>query len=209
MLSNKDKEQHRALKNRIVVCAAKMFRREGVRSVTMDAISAELKISKRTLYELFEDKESLLIACLIYNKQRQNATMNKVIQDSSNVLEVILQGYVFIIKYLHQTNIKFFQDIQQYPKAAAFLDAKRRQDWESSIPFFKKGIDQGIFRPDINFEIFSLMLREQIEILLNNKWHKYSIFEILEFVLFTFFRGVSTPEGVKIIDKFTSENKIK
>ena len=41
---------------------------------------------------------------------------------------------------------------------------KNRQDSDSqkTMSFFKTGVEQGIFRPDVNFAIVNLLVREQI-----------------------------------------------
>ena len=49
------------VKEHIVLAAAKSFAQKGVKTVRMDDIAAGLSISKRTLYELFHDKEDLLL----------------------------------------------------------------------------------------------------------------------------------------------------
>ena len=48
------------LKERIIETAMRLFTDNGIRSITMDEIAASLGISKRTLYEIFVDKEALL-----------------------------------------------------------------------------------------------------------------------------------------------------
>ena len=57
------------LKTRIVEKAVEQFTQNGIKSVTMDDIAAMLGISKRTLYEIFADKEALLEECI----QREQA----------------------------------------------------------------------------------------------------------------------------------------
>ena len=49
------------VKEHIVLAAAKAFAQKGVKTVRMDDIATGLSISKRTLYELFHDKEDLLL----------------------------------------------------------------------------------------------------------------------------------------------------
>lgn len=51
-------------RKRIVETAAQLFNSRGIRGVTMDDIAASLRISKRTLYETFANKEELLAECL-------------------------------------------------------------------------------------------------------------------------------------------------
>ena len=45
-------------KDRILSYAIENFSRNGIRNVKMDDIASDLGISKRTLYQLFKDKEN-------------------------------------------------------------------------------------------------------------------------------------------------------
>jgi AcrR family transcriptional regulator len=113
---SKNKDRDISLRNKIVDCAAKMFEKKGIRDVTMDDISKRLSISKRTLYEIFEDKETLLLECMMKNQDKRKKEIEKVALRSSDVLEVILYAYLTSLKILHRTNLKFFQDVRTYPR---------------------------------------------------------------------------------------------
>ena len=52
------------LRERIIETAVKAFAAQGIKSITMDDIATSLGISKRTLYEVFPDKETLLEECI-------------------------------------------------------------------------------------------------------------------------------------------------
>ena len=52
------------LKVRILQTAMREFKQKGIRDVRMDDIAGILGISKRTLYEIYENKEELLLAGL-------------------------------------------------------------------------------------------------------------------------------------------------
>lgn len=52
-------------RKKIVETAMQMFNSRGIRGVTMDDIAAALRMSKRTLYETFANKEELLTECLM------------------------------------------------------------------------------------------------------------------------------------------------
>ena len=60
------------LKEQIMLTAFDLFSEHGIKNVSMDDIAHSTSMSKRTLYELFEDKETLLMQCLSmsYNKMR-------------------------------------------------------------------------------------------------------------------------------------------
>ena len=49
-----------SIKERIQQKAGELFRRYGIRSVTMDEIAGQLGISKKTIYQFYSDKEALV-----------------------------------------------------------------------------------------------------------------------------------------------------
>ena len=76
------------LKEQIVETAMEAFTKLGIRCVRMDDIALSLSISKRTLYELFRDKENLLLEGLRMQQQQMNEAMIEVTTRTENVLEV-------------------------------------------------------------------------------------------------------------------------
>jgi hypothetical protein len=73
----------------------------------------------------------------------------------------------------------------------------------SVLAFFKSGVEQGIFRDDVNFEIVNILLREQMDFLHSAEIVKaYSFIEVYESIVFIFLRGISTEKGQKILDEF-------
>ncbi len=71
MIENaKENSQRVELKDRIIETASEAFTAHGIKSITMDDIAASLGISKRTLYEVFRDKESLLTQCILKRRGR-------------------------------------------------------------------------------------------------------------------------------------------
>ena len=48
------------MKSRILEKGTELFFRYGVKTVTMDAIASELGISKKTIYQHFPDKDSMV-----------------------------------------------------------------------------------------------------------------------------------------------------
>lgn len=198
------------LKERIVETAMESFSTHGIKSITMDDIAASLGISKRTLYEVFPDKETLLEECIQKERQEADVFVKGVLATSGNVLEVLLKLYQRSIEKFHSTNKKFFEDIKKYPRAYELMKKDNNRSSEDSINFFKQGVDQGIFREDVNFAIVSLLVREQLDMLMNTELcNKYSFLEVYESIMFTFLRGVSTEKGAAELESFICEHREK
>ena len=104
----KDASQRAELKERIIATATEAFTTKGIKSITMDDIAAALGISKRTLYEVFVDKESLLKDCILTVQAERDRYLQEVYEQSHNVLEVILAVFQKSIEMFHQTNQTLF-----------------------------------------------------------------------------------------------------
>ena len=52
------------VKDRILVKAADLFCRYGIRTITMDEIASQLGISKKTIYQFFTDKDDMVSAVI-------------------------------------------------------------------------------------------------------------------------------------------------
>ena len=184
----KDASQRVELRERIITAATEAFTSKGIKSITMDDIAAALGISKRTLYEVFSDKESLLKECIL----KAQADRDKYLQKS--------------IEMFHQTNKRFFEDIKKYPKVYEMMKNRQDSDSMKTMSFFKTGVEQGIFRSDVNFAIVNLLVREQFDVLLNTDiCNEYPFIEVYESIMFTYIRGISTEKGARVLEDFIQE----
>ena len=201
------------LRERIILAAVELFTTNGIKSITMDEIAASLGISKRTLYEVFPDNETLLEECILKSQKDGDIFVKGVIETSSNVLEVLLRCYQWSIERFHATNKKFFEDIKKYPKAYQLMKNNRNLSSEDTVNFFKEGVKQGIFRDDVNFAIINLLVRDQLDLLMNSDiCNEYSFLEVYESIMFTFLRGISTEKGARVLEDFICEyrkNQVK
>jgi len=198
------------LKERIIGTAFKAFTQNGIKSITMDDIANMLGISKRTLYETFNDKEELLIACLEYQQCEMMEYSKTVLAESDNVLEIILKFYKKSIEIYHKTNKRFFEDMNKYPRVLEKMRENRENNSSKTVDFFKKGVEQGLFRDDVNFAIMNILVKEQVNILMNtNLCDEFSFFEVYESIMFVFMRGISTLKGQEILDNFIKEYRLQ
>lgn len=202
----KDAAQRVDLKERIIATATEAFTSNGIKSITMDDIANRLGISKRTLYEVFADKESLLKNCILKVQAERDRYLQGVYEQSHNVLEVILAVFQKSIEIFHSTNKRFFDDMKKYPKVYEMMKSSRDSDSEKTMSFFKSGVEQGIFRADINFAIVNLLVREQFDLLLNTEICKeYPFIEVYESIMFTYIRGIATEKGARVLEEFIQE----
>ena len=192
----------------VVKSAMLLFRAQGIKDVTMDDIAHSLKMSKRTLYELFDDKESLLLYCMKTEGLLQRDRLRERVENATNVLEPVLYDFVFRMEELRNVAPSFFSDLNRYPKLIAYMTEVRQQQREMAVGHLSKGVAQGLFREDVNFEIVYNIICSQFDsIISSEEFKKYTPSEIFNNLVLNYFRGCATPKGVEIMDDFFRQHR--
>lgn len=192
-----------SLKERILSTAMHAFAAHGIRAVKMDDIAQALSISKRTLYELYDNKEVLLFEAIRLHKAQHDREMADVVEKSSNVMDVLLYVSKRKTEEFRLTNPLFFSDMNRYPRLMAFLEADRQQNRHWVIDFFKRGVDEGFFRQDVDYDLLITILESTINRIMTSQLYiNYPIDQLFRHVVLVYFRGICTPSGVEVIDRF-------
>lgn len=188
---------------RVINYATQEFYAQGVRQVTMDSIAKGLQMSKRTLYQLFTDKEELIIACIENIAEHEARLKEELTQKGLNVLEVFLCITEHRLRALEKASLQYLLDIKRYKNVTNHIHAMQEQTIERSLQFFLKGIEQQLFREDINFKILIKSLFFTVHnISTKSIITEYSIDECFINVVLFHIRGCCTEKGIKIIDNF-------
>lgn len=208
VLEHEKKLAEKALiKEKIVRYASKAFAQRGIRQVKMDELASEMSISKRTLYELFGDKESLLMEVLIHSHHEKIQKLEEVRQNADNVMQIIVAFYQYSIRQLEKTNIKFFEDLERYPRILEMIKGNKQLNDKKVMQFFQHGIEQGLFVEGLKPEIINFMFGEQMERVFHSDLMKrYSISQVFENTMMVMLRGISSAKGHEIIDKYLKEH---
>lgn len=202
------KSNKNELRLKIVQEASLAFAKDGIRNVHMDGIAASLGISKRTLYELFKDKECLLLEVLRLHHLEMNEYMAEVTSKADNVLEVIFAFYKRRSRELYDMNPLFLRDLRRYPNVMKFIYMVQRDVDAVALRHFKLGVEQGIFRGDINFEIINQAMSMMFEMLVySGITEDYPLYDIFREITFLHMRGITTSKGLKMVDAFLQSVK--
>lgn len=209
MSTNNTKIPHHAeLYGQIVDVAMKAFRREGIKNVTMDEIAHGLTMSKRTLYQIFSNKEELLLACVKKKEAEERVLHAECWERTGNVMPFLLETFAAQMNEMDDINPCFFTDIVKYPALDRYFKEQNRLREAESVAFLNKGKEQGYFRPDVNFHIVYNQVNCGLKTLLTNEeMNKYSRRELFVNTVIPYLRGCSTMKGIEMIDRFIEEYK--
>ncbi len=194
-------EYRQGLHEKILVTAMSEFHKHGISAVKMDEIARILSISKRTLYEIYANKEELLFAGV---KRDEEFFRHHMMEYSSDhdVIEIIVEFYMLQIRQLAEVTPLFFTDIKKYRRIVEYISENREQQSRNAVTFFSHGVEDGYFRKDIDYEFMNHLGSAVMEYAMREKlYEKYSIDYIFRNVIIMFVRGVCTQKGIEKIDK--------
>lgn len=189
-----------SLKDKILATAINAFLHNGIKAVKMDDIASALSISKRTLYEIYGDKESLLFACI---KQRHHARQEymRTFSEQHNVIEIVLEVHRRKVEEMKTVSYAFYQDISLYPKVVEYMERVRVNSHDQFISFIRRGVQEGYFRSDVNYDLISKLFDSIGEyVAKENLYTQYPYEELISNLMLVPFRGFCTSKGVKMLD---------
>lgn len=195
------------LRQRILDMAMSLFKQKGIKAVRMDDIATKLVISKRSLYEIYSNKEDLLYECI----KNDNEIMMRKIADYASIAENEMAVVAFFIKTklkdLGSINPLFFAEMEKYERILAFFKENSEKQMARSQEFMTKGIEHGFFRSDLNYDIMNRMGDAAMNYVMRTRlYEKYKLDEIFHTFIIVFLRGCCTKKGLEYFDRFYADN---
>lgn len=179
---------------------------------SMDEIAQYLSVSKRTIYENFENKDELIYHC-INQMIDENEDLNNYIKHSCNPIEELFPFVHENIRKMFGYRFKLIAELKRmYPKIYENCLIKHREEfYERLKDIIQRGKKDGLFRKDIEEDIIiyympiiSSALSEQKAPVLGN----YSMKDIFGNIMIPLMRGMLTEKGIGIFEKvITKFNK--
>lgn len=140
-----------APKMSIAARAMALFQRFGLRACTMDDVSRELAISKKTLYKFFTNKADLVDGSVRAFFSQQMASMERVTAESENALDELFRQHQQVMEIVAGNGPSMLFGMKKYyPETYAWLMEQRKQMvLERTRANLKRGMEEGIYRTDI------------------------------------------------------------
>lgn len=189
-----------------------LFFRYGLKSVTMDDIARHLGMSKKTIYQYFQDKNQIILSLMKSHLERNKSDLEKISKEASNAVEEIIGIMDFIGAMFLRINPVVFYDLQKYfPQCwKNFREFKENYMIAMIQTNMSRGIKEGLFRKNIDVEVLSKMRIEQIEMAMNPlifSPDKYNLTNVQMVMLEHFLHGITTLKGHKLINKHRQINE--
>ncbi len=199
-------------RQKILEKAAEMFCTYGIRAVTMDMLAARMSISKRTIYEVFNDKEDLLRGVLKWMLDKQSAIFREYLENSEDVIDAVFKMLDLMFEHFKRMSPAFHLDMKRFKRELCDYP-----EMTGELPYFsnneailRRGIEDGLFRADINVEVTSRLMIEVLKMSGNKDIlpdYNEDYAESVRSFYIIFLRGISTSKGLELINKYDARLK--
>jgi AcrR family transcriptional regulator len=193
------------MEQKIVEKSTKLFLNLGFKSVTMDEIASALGVSKKTIYKYFNNKTDLVNAVTNHVFDSISCGIDHICHLNMNPIDELFSIKRFVMEHLKDEKSSPQYQLQKYyPKI--FLSLKKKQFevmQECVIDNLKKGIELGLYRPNIDLEfIFRIYFNGLTGIKDNDMFplKNYSMKTLLNFYYEYHLRGICTANGIKQLE---------
>ncbi|HSC54724.1 MAG TPA: TetR/AcrR family transcriptional regulator [Phnomibacter sp.] len=187
-----------------------LFGRYGIRSVTMDEVASQCGISKKTVYQHYTDKDHLVSSIMMSMISQSEQKCGMYQRESENAIHELFQSLDMLQEMFEGINPVMIYDLHKYHQAAY----KKLEDYKHQFLYtitkknLERGIGEGLFRPELNVEIITLLHLSTISMTFEQelfRTQKFSLLEMQMEILLHYIYGISTSKGVKLIEKYKKE----
>ena len=191
------------LKPAILEEAMSHFREYGIRAVKMDDIAKNMGISKRTLYEVYSDKEDLLVDVVKSMLKQRKESLQEFALKRDDAIDILIEALRQQMEFSASTHANFFKDLKRYPAVEKMLKHYQKEQEISTLAFFEHGVRQGFFISSIDFNIFHKITSGSISMIRSEELFKNLTYQqLMVNYLFVIIRGICTRKGLERLDNF-------
>ena len=186
-----------ATKEEIIRTTQDLIARNGIRAVRVDEIAQMLGISKRTLYEMFADKNDLIGACLTNMARQQRKTLASNRRRCGNPLQKALRLANTYIDNPYTGDASFLVDIPNKVLFAEYYN-ENRGFWFSELT---RDLETCRKEELLLAEMDAAALTQQLLSSLLELRLNHATREELYLLCRTILRGAATKQGIDYLDR--------
>ncbi len=194
-------------KERILSESELIFKKFGARSITMDDLAVRLGVSKKTLYQHFEDKQALVYQVTKRILLQIESQMDAFRINSKDAIDELIQVMDFTSQVFKNINPDMLFDLRNhFSRSWKLYRNHMKTCMQDGVAMnIKRGITENLYRKDIDPEMIALMRMSQIDAFFNPELMplKKSEFQKMhQQTMMMFLHGLLSEKGIQQLKKY-------
>lgn len=189
-----------------------LFLKYGLRSTSMDDICSHLKISKKTLYQYFTNKDDVVEQVMLHRRQNYRTRKDLEKLKKYNAVEVFWLIKQQIVSDLNSRMPANFFDLKKYhPDVYERINEVDRKFINQLLhELLARGIEEGFFRKNTETEVQIYLFTKQMSLLSEPEMIsdiKYPVSTIVSTIVENVIRSLATPGGLLELEKLINNQQ--
>ena len=200
------------MREKILTHSAELFLTYGFKSVTMDDIANNLGISKKTIYQHFDNKTKLVEATTLYMFNLISHGIDCICELKKNPIEELYDIKNFVTEHLkNEKSSPQYQLQKYYPKIFSTLKSKQFEVMQTCVTAnLERGVEEELYRKNIHVDFISRLYFNGMVTLKDQDLFPLTHFSmniLLENYLEYHLRGICTDKGICVLNKIINQTK--
>jgi AcrR family transcriptional regulator len=175
--------------------------------MTMDDLANRLGISKKTIYQYFEDKNDLVNQVFNCILNEHSCEVNNLLRQEGNAIELFLNVVKAGTERLKEFNPIVFLELQKYHHESwmAWSAFKQDQIAREISTLIERGIEDGLFRSDLNVAVAINLHLAHMDLVTAPEFIQrvnLPAYRIVAETMLLFLRGIASENGLELLKNY-------
>lgn len=194
------------LKNKVIAESGCLFIKFGIKSISMDDISNRLGISKKTLYQVVNDKEELVKKAMEQHMNLEIQELKEISINSFDAIDEMVKVTHHVLDFFKRLNPVTQYDLEKYYRDYYIKMKKHHFEFIYAVikTNLEKGIKQKIYRTDIDTDIISRLYIIKAMAILDDEIFPEALYEkaaIFKEHMIYHLRGIISENGLSLFNQ--------
>ncbi len=190
---------------KITADSLKVFMTYGIKSMTMDDIARQLRMSKKTLYQYVKDKNELVNKCLDFDCQSFVLMIDEVVSRGLNAIEENFEMSSRIIEEIKNIHPSIFYDLEKYYPEALMKMHNAHHEHAAKVMSnnLKKGIEEGFYRKDFDIPVMTRLWVSRLNAIFDPSMFPMEQFRldvVYQEMFIHHIRGIASKKGLEYLE---------
>ena len=165
------KTEHSPVVSRILLTAKSDFMRFGFKSISMDDLAERCGVSKKTLYENFSSKETLINATLALHFDDHVKQLEQVRNSSENAVDELLGQFDIVSNDLQSLKAGVLYELEKYYHNSwkIFEEFRASKVTKYCLQNLERGKREGLYRNNINNRVILYLYLHNIDAVMHEE----------------------------------------
>ncbi|WP_035558743.1 TetR/AcrR family transcriptional regulator [Hymenobacter sp. IS2118] len=193
------------IKDRILSQAQQLFMRNGIKSVSMDDIAADLGMSKKTLYKWFENKDQIVEGVMTRHLLEAQHDCERMQAQATSAVDELFGMMNWMRQQFSEVHPSIFYDMQKFHPSTwqLWLDHKQEYILEQITDNLRRGMSEELFRADLDVPVLARLRLAQIELAFNPDVfppRQFDVQRLQQVIIEHYMLGIASLKGHKLIN---------